>query len=286
MGGLSDAFGAALAPEAREGFVAEGLEEKLAKLVDDARRAWPDVEVADDVFVGWLAERLRPGEGLEALSISDLYLACACARGQEEAHRALRNGFLSAMRQAACEVASSEIDEVVQRVLEKVLVGRDGAPPRLAKYRGTGSLESWLRVTTVREGLSLHRARARIPEQNVGSLLDAVMVGDDPEIELLKRTYRAAFRRAFQRAFESLDPRDRNVLRFSYLDGSSIDDLATLYGVHRATVARWRNSARAALLKATRDAFTDEQDLPPRDFESIVRLIGSQLEVTIPPEIS
>jgi RNA polymerase sigma-70 factor (ECF subfamily) len=62
--------------------------------------------------------------------------------------------------------------------------------------------------------------------------------GDDPELEYLKRTYRAEIRQAFEEAARGLEPEERNLLRDHYAHGLSIDRIAVVHGFHRATAAR------------------------------------------------
>lgn len=49
---------------------------------------------------------------------------------------------------------------------------------------------------------------------------------------------------AIEDAAAELAPRDRALLRLHLVERASIDDIAALYRVHRATVARWIQSAR------------------------------------------
>jgi RNA polymerase sigma-70 factor (ECF subfamily) len=66
------------------------------------------------------------------------------------------------------------------------------------------------------------------------------------------------------------------------MDGLNIDAIGVLFGVHRATVARWRSDARTALFEGTRRVFRAELDLSAGEFASVMRLIDSQLEVSLP----
>ena len=62
----------------------------------------------------------------------------------------------------------------------------------------------------------------------------------------------------------------------------NIDQIGVLYGVHRTTVARWRVQARKVLLKETRRIFREDYRLSGRSFESAMRLIQSELDVSLP----
>src|SRR5437660_1544495 len=66
-------------------------------------------------------------------------------------------------RQASSDRDPAFADEALQVVREHLLVAKDGAPGRIAEYRGEGPLEGWLRVAAVRAALRLQRQRK--PEQ-------------------------------------------------------------------------------------------------------------------------
>ena len=79
----------------------------------------------------------------------------------------------------------------------------------------------------------------------------------------------------------ALSDREKNLLRQSAIDGLSIDDLAALYRVHRATCARWLEAAREALFSDTRRRLIDEAGIAEAECDSIIRLVQSQLHVTL-----
>ena len=51
--------------------------------------------------------------------------------------------------------------------------------------------------------------------------------------------------------------------------------------MHRSTVARWRADARDKLLAGTRRFFREQVRVSAGEFDSILRLIGSQLDVSL-----
>ena len=82
-------------------------------------------------------------------------------------------------------------------------------------------------------------------------------------------------------SLESLTARERTLLKQQIVDGLTIDDLALLYRVHRATCARWLQSAREQLLSRTRRAFMSRARINSEECESIMRLVRSQLDVSL-----
>ncbi len=70
-------------------------------------------------------------------------------------------------------------------------------------------------------------------------------------------------------------------MRQHYLDGLTLDELATLYGTHRATAARWLAAARQALLDGTRQALMSRLRMPRAECESVIRMARSELDMTM-----
>jgi RNA polymerase sigma-70 factor (ECF subfamily) len=62
------------------------LTEPLDTALELARAAWPALEVPPEEFARYLEARLDPeADVLARLHVADLYLACACVRGQPAA---------------------------------------------------------------------------------------------------------------------------------------------------------------------------------------------------------
>ena len=170
------------------------------------------------------------------------------------------------------------VEELKQILREQLFVA---APPKGAllidNYSGRGQLGRWLRVIAVRTaGKLLDQGKKEVP------LSDSVLSGlsppvEDPELEFLKRTYRKEFSQAFEQAACELSVRQRNLLGHHYLDRLSIDEIGSIYAVHRATAARWLVKARETLLAGTRKDLMRRIQVDRAEYESIMRLIESQL---------
>jgi RNA polymerase sigma-70 factor (ECF subfamily) len=79
----------------------------------------------------------------------------------------------------------------------------------------------------------------------------------------------------------TLEPRERNMLRMSLVHGVSIDRLGEIYGVHRATAARWVERAREKLHEATHARMSERMGIPESDCDSVLRQAWSQLDVSL-----
>jgi RNA polymerase sigma-70 factor (ECF subfamily) len=211
----------------------------------------------------------------------DLYLALACADGNDAAITAFRDAHVPALRQALGKLggmSAATIDEVVQRVLVIVFVGEAG-PPQITTYSGRGTLRSWIRSIGVRTGRRQLGLEADVAPRDDDALPE--IAAGDPELELLRERYRDQVKQAFSAAFAELADRERNVLRQYHIDGLTIDQLATLYQVNRATTARWVAGARLAVITRTRKHLVDRYGIAAAEVDSIIRLVRSQLDVSV-----
>jgi RNA polymerase sigma-70 factor, ECF subfamily len=263
----------------------------LEKLVDEhhaqAAAAWPTFSVSLERFRAHVERRVierasEPAEQvIKTLPAADLYLAAACMDGDPAALTAFRNSVVPALSPALGKLgmSSPQIDETIQRVLVMVFVG-DGARPQIETYAGRGTLRSWLRTIAVRTGRRLLgiEGSAVAAEDEIAAL--PAVVGD-PEMELLRGRHRDQVKAAFAAAFAQLGERERNVLRQYHIDGLTIDQLATLYKVNRATTARWVAGARLAVITRTRQQLVEHHGVDASEVDSIIRLVRSQLEVSV-----
>jgi RNA polymerase sigma-70 factor (ECF subfamily) len=283
---LSAAFLSAQGGAAGIGDEVADLEDVLVDALARARAAWPmirTVTVDDATYARWLGERVA-GEDLASFKVEDLLASCACVAGDATAIAAVEARTFPDVEAALGRMGLSRdrIDEVKQGLRKLVFVG-DGPQalgPRIAEYRGTGDLRAWLRVTAMRAALKLIRKEGR-EQPSDDAVLEARSSADDPELAYMKAAYRVAFREAFQDALDSLLAKERLLLKQQIVDGLGIDELGALYKVHRATAARWAASAREKLLGRTRRSFMMRARITSDECESIMRLVRSQLDVSL-----
>jgi RNA polymerase sigma-70 factor, ECF subfamily len=271
----------------------EGLEARLHAVVTRARAHWHTTPLAiqDEQFAEFLGRRV-PISDLEQARIEDLYLAYACATGSKPALAIVEERYLPDVDGALRKMGLSQdrIDETKQGLRKLLFVGDETSPPRIGEYRGSGELRAWMRVTAMRAALKLIRKDARegvsSSSADDAAILAARAQEDDPELAYMKAAYRVAFKSAFQEALDSLQPRERTLLKQQLVDGLGIDELGTLYEVHRATAARWLQAAREKLLVRTRRTFMLRARISSDECESIMRLVRSQLDVSLQRRLS
>jgi RNA polymerase sigma-70 factor (ECF subfamily) len=262
------------------------LELRLERIVAEARRTWPRVRLATDVFLLQLAAKVDPGDdpisALDALRTADLYLARACGHGDPTAIALFEEHCLGDLDNVLARLhgPTTLADDVRQELRIKLLMPTPSSGPRILDYSARGDLRSWVRVAAVRTGLNLLRNSGRTTANEDEELLHQ-HVDDDPELRLLHATYREEFRGCFRDAVARLPCRDRNLLRQHYLDGVNMETLATLYRVHRITVVRWIATARRRLLVALEQRLLCRLGMDQRAVDSLLRAIQSRVDVSL-----
>lgn len=264
------------------------VDSALEPLFAEGRQSWPALPLSFASFARHVArhapERSTPQAHLPALYAADLYLACACNErlpGSVEALLARYGGEIEAALRSR-NVPPDQREELGQEIWEKLFVGRPGAPPKIGDYAGRGPLGGWLRVAALRAALNSLKQRKH-ERLSSGREVDeaAHPTAPDPELAFLQSQYRDEVFQALKDALAGLPADERNVLRLYFLDGLSIDKIAAVYAVHRATAARWVTRGREALLKGTQDLLGQRFRLDQAEVASLVGLVRSQLDVTL-----
>jgi RNA polymerase sigma-70 factor (ECF subfamily) len=262
------------------------LDALLARKILAARKQWPAEWLTDESFATYLGERL-PADGdplaaLREMRAEDLYLAAACSKSLPAALSELDQQYFGRLDETLRRLDSSPgfISEVKQLLRQKLFLDQEGMTRKIGEFSGRGPLLSWLRAAATRIGLTLHKREERqVPLDDAGE--DLELPGADPELDYLKAHYRSEFKAAFQAAMETLSDHELSVLRLNLLDGLNIDKIGAIYGTHRSTVARWIARSRERLLSETRGALAGRLQVSQDELESVMALVGSQLDVSI-----
>ena len=212
----------------------------------------------------------------------DLALALACASGNAEALATFGRELMPKALAAASGILSpsDSPDEVAQALRVHLFVRQTEAPARIADYNGSVPLVAWIRVIARRCALNLKQATPRWAEHGAHGL-DGLVLHATPEQDVARERFRVHFRAAFAEAVKTLDQRDRAVLRLHVADGLTLEDVASAYGVHRATVARWVATARATVMGRTRESLARTLGPSASDLDSLLRGALSNLDLRI-----
>lgn len=260
----------------------------LVALVAAAKREWPQLTIAPEEYVPFLAERAvgMDAASLQALRGGDLYLCCGCALGDVQALHAFEARMIPVARRAIERVGTSPevCDDVLQQLRLRLFVPDGDGRPRIHSYTGRAALQNWLRVTVVRIMLNLKESEWRyVPMATADSLLESLPAAADNEFLFLKSAYREPCRAALREAVDALPPMERTLLSLHFIDGLNLERIAALHHISRATAARWLAHARESLLRETQRRVAQQLGLSPTEALSLLRDMQSQLLSSLLP---
>jgi RNA polymerase sigma-70 factor (ECF subfamily) len=254
---------------------------ELDDAVRDAFRAgseaWVGLALTVEAFGAWVEKHAISVDSLRSRG-ADLYLAVACAAGDERALALFDREFLQTLgpilKQARLE--ADQLQELRQRLRVHVLTGPN---PRIALFQGHGPLAAWLRVAAARMAVQMLGARPLGGSND--ALIDALEhAGADPELVSARREHQAEFRAALEDCISGLAARDKTLLRMSFLDDMNIDDIGVVYRVHRATVARWLVAIRRQISDGVCQRLSIKLHSSPSEVASLVRLVRSEVDLS------
>lgn len=248
----------------------------LEDLHREAEARWPGVSLELDSF-----SRLVSAAP-DATHASDLYLAAACLAKNPRAIEVFEREIIQAVRTSvrrACRKNGVSEEDVLQITKSKLLAGPP--EPKLAQYTGKGPLLGWVRVVAVREALQAARKTRRERPSDDGLLIGAVTSTSSVEFGMLKDLHGKHFAEAVREAMRRLTPDQRAVLRFHLRDGLSIDQIAPMLGVHRATAARRLERAREDVLAHTQEVLRERHGLTQSEVKSLCVALGREVDISL-----
>lgn len=279
-------------PEARE-HAARELGLRLAGKAAAFRTTFPAVNVDLASVARRIGEELRSAgvasdeaelaRALDGIYFDDLCIAVACGAGDAAAIAHLSDRLLV---DAQSNLGRFRGDGVVESdvrsaVHERLFVADAGGRPGIVKYGGRGPLLGWLRVVVTR--LALNMRRSKKSEESREEDIVRELLGDlpTPELELVKQDAARHFKEAFAEAVQEVPDDERDALRMHLYEGLSIDDLARIFGVHRATAARWLGRARDRLHAVTRERLMVRLRCSESEVDSVVKLMMSRVDLSL-----
>jgi RNA polymerase sigma-70 factor (ECF subfamily) len=170
----------------------------------------------------------------------------------------------------------SAIDDLLAEVRVRLLAGA------LAKFEDRGSLAGYVRAMVVR--LAIDRLRAERPTASLDELDQIAAYAVNLEAELTKQAHADVVKAAFRAAWQDVPAHQRLLLSQQVLDRLSVDEIAALHGVHRATAARRCVAAREALLVRLRAGLRDALGVDTETAESILFAVASRLSGVVGAE--
>jgi RNA polymerase sigma-70 factor len=194
---------------------------------------------------------------LNQIQIDDLFLALACANGNERAWWEFDQQHRSYLERVARHLAKTEVD--AQEVIDSVYVELYGTRvvdgervSKFATYSGRGSLRGWLRTVVWHSLVDLHRAghdEVSLDEmtETVGegaahaSFADSTMLGGESEMigQIARDRYRGATLSALGTAFSTLDGHEKLLLLYYHVENLKLREIARLVENEASPLRGW-----------------------------------------------
>jgi RNA polymerase sigma-70 factor (ECF subfamily) len=254
--------------------------ERSSELHARGRAAWPTVDVSADELVAAVdAYNAAAGTTDDAVDVAEIYVACACQRGDSTALAAFRAMYFTPLARTlgTLHVDAAGLDDLWQTLAIRLFV--DGETPKIASYAGRGQLHGLVKVAATRLALDL---RERDERSTSDAILESVPSGRaSPELQWMKVQHGEQLKEELERAIGALEPRERALLRLSLVERVGIDAIATAYGAHRATVARWLATARERLTNTVRERLSERWQVEGDELGELRALIESHVDLSL-----
>lgn len=193
---------------------------------------------------------------LRQIQVDDLYLAIACANGNERAWWDFDREHRVFMERVARHLAHTEIDatDIVDTVYEQLYGTRIVDGERISKfssYSGRGSLRGWLRTVIWHSLVDRHRAghsEVSLDEmtENIGEgaahsvFALKTETGEEEMIDAVsRRRYAKCAADAINYAFSSLEPHERLILLYYHVDNLKLREIARLVENETSPLRSW-----------------------------------------------
>jgi RNA polymerase sigma-70 factor (ECF subfamily) len=248
-----------------------------------ATARWPGLDVSRAAIERTLADAGVDETRLTARG-AEVILAHAAALGDEVATKAFDREGLAPLRGVIHRYTRTapRTEEVLQRLRIHLLVADGDRRPRAALFDGRGALAAWLGMCATR--LALYYLRGERNQREVASeWSDAIaeLPAGDPLIEAARERHGATVSAALRDACLALPRRQRALLRLVFIEGASMDDLASVYQVHRVTAWRWVHDAQLALRAQVEDTLRRELGDSFDTTSGLVGWVGDQVELSL-----
>jgi RNA polymerase sigma-70 factor (ECF subfamily) len=236
-------------------------------------------------FAAHVAAKLNAQGGLATalprLRLDDLFIAYWAGQGDAVAIAAFERDFATVLDRVVARFHRLPADELRQRLRIKLFVAAPGDTARVLDYAGFGFLENWLKVTAARCFVDIARAMPAATDALDESEVLDLPASSDPKLAHLRAEIAAVVKVAFAAGVEALPDRARTYLRHVYVDKLTLDQIAALHHVHRATVARILAQARETLMAQTRTRMREQLRVEDDGLASAVAMIDSQFDLSL-----
>ncbi len=263
------------------------LSEALHDASASAQRAWPQVQVSDDLFrehVRRCLLHLQAGRvvnpRIKQLHLADLYLACAVLSGSAEATQVFDTQFLSKLgTHIPARLRTGRwADEIVQEVRIKLLVHHPEQPSKLSSYYGQSPLRGWIPKVVRSTAIDVERRDGAPSSALSASLIArARLVNPDWERALDKAEHQELLRQTLRKTLDQRSAAERVLLDRYFRADHTLAQIATELGEHRSSTKRRLDALLAQLRTDVEAALRTKLPLTESELLSFLRILISQI---------
>ena len=236
---------------------------------------------------------------LRQIQADDLFLAIACANGNERAWWEFDQQHRSYLERVARHLARTDID--AQEVVDSVYVELYGTRvvngervSKFATYSGRGSLRGWLRTVIWHALVDLHRAShdevsldemtETVGEGYAHANFAEVNLGDDEGDminQIAKDRYRKATLSAIENAFANLNDHEKLLLLYYHVENLKLREIARLVENSESPLRGWfqRKSASREKNPATRIHESTIMRWLEKSYAKVLKMFRTELQV-------
>jgi RNA polymerase sigma-70 factor len=193
---------------------------------------------------------------IKELQHGDLYLALACARGNESAWWEFDRRYRSFVERLARHLLTTraDADEIIDHIYAELFGTKIVDGVRQSKFRtytGRGTLQGWLRAVVSHAVIDFYRRRT--DEVSLDKLEE---IGEEPRMRhsrashahraeesmlanVVRERYRTATVAALDHALATLDDHEKLLLMYYHVDGLKLREIAKLVQEPMSPIRRW-----------------------------------------------
>lgn len=209
---------------------------------------------------------------IKQIQADDLFLALACAGGNERAWWEFDRNHRAYMERVARHLAKTDVD--AQEVIDAVYVELYGTRvvngervSKFATYSGRGSLRGWLRTIIWHSLVDLHRAshdEISLDEmtENIGegsahsNFAESISLGGEDEMidHIARERYRKVTLAAIDKSFANLEAHEKLLLLYYHVENLKLREIAAFAEKENSPLRGWfqRKSATREKSPASR----------------------------------
>lgn len=218
-------------------------------------------------FESRIRDATASGTRIERLALDDLYLATACAAGEEGAWEELSQRHFGFIRDFALRCARRDppASDVAERVIAELW-----QRGKIRQFAGRSSLRTWLGTVVAHTASNALQAQGRTVPLERGGERSAEPEADAPDWRTL--------RRIASEALAALPADGRLLLLLYYEQGSTLEEVGAILGASKAALSRRLSKIRAALradIESRTGAETGARDFARVDLDLAALLAGA-----------